>query len=184
MGGCAGESSEVAADEGLGDAQRDGQESVDDVDDAVVEFDVLGLVNHLRSRRIQADGLAYSSHDLVRSLESAGNDRGAIFSQTELEHLPASDVAAADLAIEHAGGVVEISMRELRNLCDLLRPNHAAVEVVSQSLLDQSGVRACFANAEDASFLEDRRETIIVGREECDVRLGCEVLRNVLVLTE
>jgi hypothetical protein len=41
-GGCgAGESGEVAGDQGRGEAEGDEQEFVDDVDDAVVEFDVL-----------------------------------------------------------------------------------------------------------------------------------------------
>ena len=40
-GGCACKSSEVAGNQGSGDAERDQEEFVDDVDDAVVELDVL-----------------------------------------------------------------------------------------------------------------------------------------------
>lgn len=42
---CAGEGGEVAGDQRGGDAEGDGQESVDDVDYAVVEFEVLDRVS-------------------------------------------------------------------------------------------------------------------------------------------
>ena len=72
----------------------------------------------------------------------------------------------------------------MRNLDDILRLDNPSEQMVSQDLLDEARVDSSLIDAEDATALDDGRESIVARREERDVLLRCEELGGVLDLTE
>jgi hypothetical protein len=150
-------------------------------------------------------GLTYGDNHLARRLDATGDDRIAFFVQVDGDDLSTyrvkgssqlgvldiivgishtSHVAAADFAIQHETGVVEITRHKLRDLDDIRRFHHALEQVVPQDLLDKSRVDGRLIDAEDSATLDNSCKSIVARREERDVLLRSEELGRVFDLAE
>jgi hypothetical protein len=129
-------------------------------------------------------GQTHGFNHLARGFDAAGYDRVAFFVQVHGNDLSACDIAAADFAIQHKARVVEITRDKLRNLLDVRCLDNSPEQVVSQDLLDESGIDSSLLNAEDATFRNDGCKCIVAWCEERDVLLRREEFGGVLNLTE